>query len=494
MTQPTRTLNPAPCERGSALVVVLIGLALLALIGLWMGLSATSEVQISDNFEAELRARYASLAGINHARDALRGANFDEMLRGPDGIVDTSAAYFAEARTLSFRNPISWAQARAIDLSEPSGDLVGVSDDGIIHSGDPGSGASTAIVPVFGLPLPSGAEGTRVRARYFVKVSDNCGEPSEIAADPSDNPFVDGDSTILVRSIGCASTFRERMGTVARQNAIVVTEARLRRRSTFELEAPLVIQATRIAPAGSTVFSGNGFSIAGGDGHPGIGIVDGDPDDGRSPLEDLLDSLEPSTARLITGGGADPPSLADVGSAASAQSDKSLRLDSSWLWHFIHESVPRISDAVIAGGNPTDPQPSVNFGAFDPVRPQGDPAQDPRLTFVDGDLGVSGEMSGAGLLVVTGNLSVTGRLEFYGLILVLGGGRLTSSGGGLVLRGAVLVASLRATGDGHSWGEALLNIGGTTTLVYDASAIAVAISLIPPAQLGLREVTRTMDP
>jgi Tfp pilus assembly protein PilX len=51
----------------------------------------------------------------------------------------------------------------------------------------------------------------------------------------------------------------------------------------------------------------------------------------------------------------------------------------------------------------------------------------PLYTFVDGNCNLDG---GAGLLIVTGDLVLNGGVNFKGLILVLGNGRVTKSGGG----------------------------------------------------------------
>jgi hypothetical protein len=51
----------------------------------------------------------------------------------------------------------------------------------------------------------------------------------------------------------------------------------------------------------------------------------------------------------------------------------------------------------------------------------------PQITYVSGDLNLTG---GSGLLVVTGTLNVTGNTSFNGLILVIGQGIFSESGGG----------------------------------------------------------------
>ncbi len=53
----------------------------------------------------------------------------------------------------------------------------------------------------------------------------------------------------------------------------------------------------------------------------------------------------------------------------------------------------------------------------------------PQVTYVNGDFNF-GNASGAGVLVVTGTLNITGNSSFNGLILVIGQGSLSESGGG----------------------------------------------------------------
>jgi len=66
-----------------------------------------------------------------------------------------------------------------------------------------------------------------------VKVSDNNGEANELDRDPTDNPFFDGDRTIIVRSMGIAQTIAENSGGALRANSVAVYEARFRRTSVW---------------------------------------------------------------------------------------------------------------------------------------------------------------------------------------------------------------------------------------------------------------------
>jgi hypothetical protein len=69
----------------------------------------------------------------------------------------------------------------------------------------------------------------------------------------------------------------------------------------------------------------------------------------------------------------------------------------------------------------------------------------PQITYVDGDFNF-GNGSGAGVLVVTGTLSFNGNASFNGVILVIGQGMVSESGGGNGgFNGTVFVAKTRSS-------------------------------------------------
>ena len=199
-------------QEGFALLLALIALALVSAIGLYQCMIAASEIRISDNFESYILARTAAEAGISHGRDLLRGLYFDDLLQGPDGAYDATPASLASARRASFRTPVSWPVARMLDMIDPAADLAGATDDGILNTGRYAGAYGTVLIPGTGIALavpdPFGT-GMRILSRYFVKASDNNGEASELAGDPLDNPFWDGDGQVLIRSMGIARTLGE---------------------------------------------------------------------------------------------------------------------------------------------------------------------------------------------------------------------------------------------------------------------------------------------
>ena len=87
----------------------------------------------------------------------------------------------------------------------------------------------------------------------------------------------------------------------------------------------------------------------------------------------------------------------------------------------------------IATASYTGNQSGVGIGSSD----------NPQVTFVDGNLTLSGTTSGAGILFVTGTLVTSGNFSFKGLIFVVGDGVWTSGGGGSGrVDGSVFIANI----------------------------------------------------
>lgn len=477
-------------ESGLALLLALIALSLFSLIGLLAALDATSELRISDNHESHIRTENAARAGMSHARELLRGTCHDDLLAGPDGVHDGSAPYLAKARTFAFRNPLSWTLARSLDLSSPAGELGGVGDDGVLNTGFCGGTAGTILIPVTGVALMS---SENVASRYFVKVTDNNGEASELAGDPADDPFHDGDGLVIVRSMGVARTISETLGPLRQWNSVAVLESRFRLRRIFDPEAPLVVQGRDVQAAAGEVFDGSLFLIQGGASHFGIGAIDSDLLDGISPAIQIVSRLAGGQTGNVQG--ASPaPSVADVTALVAGDADRKLALDPAYLRRFVREEIPLVADTVLFGNQAWSGTTAPDLGRYDLGLPPSAPAQTPKVTFVDGDLAISGPAGGAGILVVTGRLSVAGGFSFCGLILVIGAGEVDAASWNPGLAGGIYLAALVESGGGAGWGTVRLSISGDTQVIMHGGAIAMALRLLPPVQVGWREITPTLDP
>lgn len=473
----------SPGEEGGAVLLALAALSLMSLLGMFAALEGTTEVRISDNSESHIRAGQAALGGLNHARVLLAGPDFDDLLKGPDGVSDMSSANLALSRAVGFRNPLPWPAAQAVDITDPAGALAGMADDGLLHAGK--SGGGRVLVPLTGIALEVPdpyRPGSVVSARYFVKVADNNGESSELARDPDDNPFLDGDGIILVRSMGIAATVREAAGPWFRRNSVVVYEARFRRSRAFELEAPLAVQGSEVAPSQSALFLSDGFWIDGGPDHPGLGVVDTQTADGSSPIDEILRGLDSRQQERVRGKGK-TPSVEDITASMSGDPEKGRLMDPGYVWDLADRDVRKIADRVFDGNQRWL---TASDAGFDAGRPG--------VTFVDGDLEIDGDISGAGVLFVRGKLSGAGALSFEGLILVIGAGELDASGLRLEVTGGVYLVHIQKWGTASIFGIPRFSVGASTSLRYDGGKITEAVRLLPPVQVGFREVTSTMDP
>ncbi len=476
-------------EEGMALLVAITALALLSTLGLYLALNATTDLRISDNGESILQARYAAMAGLNHARTVIGGVHFDDLLKGPDGVNDTSFAYINQARTFSFRNPIPWAAARSLNITDPTHDLSGIADDGLVNSGKRGGITGTVLIPLTGIallaPNPSGA-GNITTSRYFVKVSDNNGEASELAKDPYNDPFADGDGAVLVRSIGVAQTIRESAGGVARWNSLSVFEARFQLRTTFDLGSPLVLQGNQVRAG----FSGSGLSISGAS-SAAILTIDTVPGDGIHP--DQILRAAATGKGYITGGGLPAPSIQDGTGPIGANPIQSQLLRPDYLYGFVNDFVPSFADSVYIGDQYWAAGSIPYMGFFDPTRPYSAAGQDPKVTLVKGSLAVDGNFRGGGLLVVAGDFSCNGSFTYDGLVLVIGGGRVIVDGS-CGIHGGLYVAKLISSGGMITFGDADFSMNQNSIISANAGAADMAIRLMPPLQTGFREITSTVDP
>ncbi len=104
-----------------------------------------------------------------------------------------------------------------------------------------------------------------------------------------------------------------------------------------------------------------------------------------------------------------------------------------------------------------------------------------QITYVPGDLKLTGQSTGAGILIVDGDLEINGGLNFFGLILVKGVISFTGGGGGLGtnISGAVLA------------GEQSLDtveIGGSANIQFDVCALQNNMAPQPPRIIGYREL------
>jgi hypothetical protein len=113
-------------------------------------------------------------------------------------------------------------------------------------------------------------------------------------------------------------------------------------------------------------------------------------------------------------------------------------------------------------------------------------ATTPQFTVVKGDCTLDG---GAGLLIVTGTLYFNGAgPNFNGLILVLGAGKVSKTGGGnRNIYGGIMVARFGATGNFLDPTFEYLGGAGSSNLQYDSTADRSSVVMAGTKVLGIVE-------
>ena len=120
-------------------------------------------------------------------------------------------------------------------------------------------------------------------------------------------------------------------------------------------------------------------------------------------------------------------------------------------------------------------------------------AASPQIIYVNGDLTLSGNVTGYGILVVTGTFTASGNVGWNGLVLVVGQGNFVGNGGGNnSYNGAILVAkTLDSMGNPlTSIGAPTFNFagGGGNGLNYSSGCIAQATTLSTFHIMAFREM------
>ena len=117
----------------------------------------------------------------------------------------------------------------------------------------------------------------------------------------------------------------------------------------------------------------------------------------------------------------------------------------------------------------------------------------PQVTYVNGNLDISGSTTGSGILVVTGNLTYDGNSSWNGIILVVGNGLTTyvqNGGGNGQFNGAIFVANTAGNPPG-TYGPAdfTINGGGGNGVYYNSCWIQNSQKPVTLKVVSFREIS-----
>ena len=442
-------------ERGMALLLVLLTLLLLSAIGLGMLYMSDTETAVNSNYRDTQLAFFAMRAGLEETRDRMR-SNSVAPLPLP------TAMPGAANSILYIIN-----QAGATDVVDPKDMASTYPDDEFCQEQFAGLTSGTLGVPcTMGQGPPSASVAAYVNSfspntntaaalKYkWVRLTRK--QNATIPNTKVDSSQADGTQVCFqtaanqeiplslipggpYASCDAAQTSGQDASPVYLVTSLAVTPQGSRRIGQYEVSGmsftppPAALgldgPAASFSPRpSSNVWSANGndtgvagYTASGGTGTctpsaiaqvPAVGTGDAT---GVTTIDTAI-AQNPNRSANYTGAGG-TPSVVNQGPTGTGQ------------WGGQWSSPSQLDNLVNTLANAADVTYSCGIGA--PCSPSGAVGTNanPQITYVSGDFNY-GSTSGAGVLVVTGTLFLAGNASFNGLILVIGQGTVSESGGG----------------------------------------------------------------
>jgi hypothetical protein len=484
-------------ESGVALIVALLALVLVAAITAGMMILSTTETSISANFRDEQTAFFSSKAGIEEVRDRLRIAATNTLRPGGAPAVTTFAG--SPGGVVYIVNPnAALGETQANILTSYGDDEICKETQTIaVPCGNnamgqlvatPGAWETTvlasptyAAAPVFPwkwvrINLRQNNENNTAAPSY----NTNGQNTAQMVCWNGTNEYADPNAPNgALTDLGCTVPNMP----VYVLTALSVTPTGTRRMVQAEVaedKYPFTTPAALTMDGSLTTFNGgssNQWGVNGND-SPGCGVATVGP-----PVH-AIGALNPAAVATIdaginrpnniTGSGATTPDVADVSGTmpANLQSVSSLQT-------LVSTMKSNVTQPVING--PASGLP--NYGTV----------ANPQIIYVNGDLTLSGNAQGYGILVVTGTLTIKGTVGWNGIVLVVGKGVFNTDGTDQY-NGAVVVANtVDALGNPlpvQGTSQVHVNGGGHGGFQYSSGCIASASLLSTFHLAAIRELMR----
>jgi uncharacterized membrane protein YgcG len=501
-------------ERGVALLVAIVVAVLLSLLGLSLTLSSMSEYSMGREFENHERALLVAEAGLNQTKAVLRGKNLSTLLAQVTQVPQYVDYEEPAAGSFAFRNPLAPIEARNIDFDSPPGAVATRSVTGLL-------------TPATGTAIGDGI--------YFARLTDNS---DESVMGMSDDPDADIDNTVYLRVMAIVRGGLSEVASYGTgvKNSVAIIEATLKRDASFAVSSSVeLIGPDVVATFGGASWEIDGYDHSGMSRHDvladhsevglsalsGIGaIYDNEGGgDAQAAVDSIVEALTKGGDKKEEGGGGKGgggkggggkggggdlgggsmlDNVTGKGGLPSVNDDTAVLRDDPnpdamnitdpfFLLNFIQQ-VAGVADNTYNGVEDSEgSKKTMELGTLD----------DPKITFVNGDIKLAGNLSGAGLLVVTGSLALRGTFDFDGIILVVGEGDVNIAGATAVI-GGICAAKLVQNGDNVTLGTPSFSYhgqGNNKSGIYNHSSnIAMGFTLLPMSTVSWREITPEIEP
>jgi hypothetical protein len=450
-------------ERGVALLLTLFALMIVTAIGFSMMFQTDTETAINANFRDQQAGYYAAAAGLEEGRDRMRSdAGVGVTINLPTvlpGAAANGVLYVTNA--LNGETVAPWSTSNAYFDNELcvelncSGGLVPPTPGWYVNPA-PTANAAYAANPVMPYKWVRITRKINRSARGALNVMNmyvNGGTSGTF-----DQAVCWDGTREIVLSGGCTATNLP----VYLVTTLAVTSSGARRMLQYELtqQEPLTINfpaGMTLAGSSSSLATVNGlnsdeYNVEGND-HAGCGgaavaaPVAAIGVGNNADVANVISGIPSNRLDHYTGVGA-APDVENVSASMPAEFQSVSALEALLATIKSKPATQYLKPIPPATAVTTLSNPGTSYS--------------PQTIYVDGDLTLSGSLTGYGILVVTGTFSPGGNVGWRGVVLVVGQGIITGNGGGNnEYDGALVVAKTR-----DSSGNVLSTLGTPT---YDWS-------------------------
>ena len=493
-------------ERGVALLIALFALLLISAMVAGLILTSSTETAIDANYRTSTQAFYDARAGIEEGRGRL-------WSRSPNSIlawVNPTGLTVPVGTVHSILNP---AAGEVVAPNNPANKYFDA--EYAQEWGVPINNAAVNVITQNEPPVPAG--GLNYAPYKWVRITpateystrmnvDGLGVPATAPTAATPPLFYDGTQQLLSTQIAAVANGGQawQVYTITALGVTPTGSQRLLQYNVAPVYLNLNFPSSLTFDGQGPVYSApnsNPFMMNGNDrsglnhvpgctipvqaGKPSIGNVRANPDTNQL-TNDIPSNRRNHYEGCVSGNCLSTPAIADVYSQLSTTTEQTpAELDQLVQTMIQYGATPVTGPATGLTDYGSALQP-----VFDVVTGANNGAGG------TGDLTLSGNVTGYGILVVTGTLTFQGTVGWRGIILVIGQGKIVENGGGTnEFDGAVLVAKTRDTTGaelttGTGTPTVLWNGGGGNGVYYDSCWINNAQTSVVYQVLSFREISQ----